>query len=457
MNRLTVVSADGHLGAPYEVYRPYIEAAYRDRLDDLAEEAQILDTMQRVHRASMEIPGVYEVGLEAMDVSADASRRVAVQDAEGVAAEIALAGAHHASPFFHVLNKPYPADVRAAGVRAYNRWAVDLVAEAKGRLFAAGYPGEIADMDESLAELHWMAEHGFVSAFAPGYVLDPSRPSLLDPSYDRYWAACVDLDLVVNMHAGWGAPQGLAVEAARRMLGGGPRMMEDGFDLKHLEASMKKAANVMDADRKGSPFTLDLGPRQVLWQLMLGGVFDRFPSLRFVLTEVRADWIPPTLAHLDERFRTEAPHLKLTPSEYFVRNCAVTPSTPHRAEIAMRHEIGVDQFLFGADIPHPEGTWPNTRAFLSDAFAGVPEDEGRKILSENAIRFYHLDGARLAEIGNRIGPTAEEVFAGPAADEGVVGSLDARAGYLKPAQDPKITEVDELLDADLATVGAGAS
>ena len=51
-------------------------------------------------------------------------------------------------------------------------------------------------------------------------------------------------------------------------------------------------------------------PRRPMWQLMLGGVFDRHPDLKLVLTEVRADWIPATLRHLDavyEQHRSDLP------------------------------------------------------------------------------------------------------------------------------------------------------
>jgi hypothetical protein len=236
---------------------------------------------------------------------------------------------------------------------------------------------------------------------------------------------------------------------------GGEAMMTEGFDLKAMNENMKKT-NLMDANTKGSPFALDMAPRQVLWQLMLAGVFDRHPTLNFVMTEVRADWLPATLAHLDERFANEAPHLELSASEYFVRNCAVTPSTPHRAEVAMRHEIGIDQFMFGADIPHVEGTWPHTRQFIRDAFAGVPEPEARKILGENAIRFYNLDGAHLDDIASRIGPTADEVIGGGEVDDRVVQSLHARAGYLKPVDQIDIASIDERLDPDFASAAAAA-
>ena len=59
-----------------------------------------------------------------------------------------------------------------------------------------------------------------------------------------------------------------------------------------------------------SDFFSHLGHRQAMWQMMLGGVFDRHPKLKLMLTEVRADWIPATLQYLDrvfEEHRAELP------------------------------------------------------------------------------------------------------------------------------------------------------
>jgi hypothetical protein len=78
----------------------------------------------------------------------------------------------------------------------------------------------------------------------------------------------------------------------------------------------------------------------------------------------------------------------------------------------MRHEIGVETIAFGRDYPHPEGTWPHTKQWLQDAFAGVPEQELRLMLGENAIRFFGLDRARLAEYAKRIGFTVGEITGG---------------------------------------------
>ena len=119
-----------------------------------------------------------------------------------------------------------------------------------------------------------------------------------------------------------------------------------------------------------------------------------------------------------------------------------------------RHELGVETILFGRDFPHQEATWPQTREFLGDAFAGVPEDELRLMLGGNGIRFFGLDEARLAAIAKRIGPTIEEITGiGPAPPE-LVERFANSSGYLKPYEgDEKLGEVDELLAQDLAAVG----
>jgi predicted TIM-barrel fold metal-dependent hydrolase len=44
--------------------------------------------------------------------------------------------------------------------------------------------------------------------------------------------------------------------------------------------------------------------------------------------------------------------------------------------------------LWGSDFPHAESTWPKSRDFLQRIFAGVPENDLRKITSENAARMF---------------------------------------------------------------------
>ncbi|MCA1481000.1 amidohydrolase family protein, partial [Bradyrhizobium sp. NBAIM08] len=107
----------------------------------------------------------------------------------------------------------------------------------------------------------------------------------------------------------------------------------------------------------------NLDSRRPMWQLMLGGVFDRHPSLRLMLTEIRIDWIPETLAHLDQLFESHRASIpaQRRPSEYWSTNCLAGASFIHKAEVGIREEVGVETILFGRDFPHPESTWPHTR------------------------------------------------------------------------------------------------
>ena len=99
-------------------------------------------------------------------------------------------------------------------------------------------------------------------------------------------------------------------------------------------------------------------------------------------------------------------HLSMAPSDYYRRNVAVGASCVPRSDLDLRAAIGPDQIMWGSDYPHPEGTWPNTAEYFRTTFANFPEQDGRKILGENAMAFYGLDRASLQVVANRIGPAA---------------------------------------------------
>jgi predicted TIM-barrel fold metal-dependent hydrolase len=53
--------------------------------------------------------------------------------------------------------------------------------------------------------------------------------------------------------------------------------------------------------------------------------------------------------------------------------------------------ILVDKFInWGNDFPHSESTWPRSRQFLDTFFAGVPEQDRRKVTHDNAARIFHF-------------------------------------------------------------------
>jgi hypothetical protein len=59
--------------------------------------------------------------------------------------------------------------------------------------------------------------------------------------------------------------------------------------------------------------------------------------------------------------------------------------------VRCRREIGVDILIWGSDFAHATGDWPHSQDVIEQSFAGVSDDERRKLLLGNAMSFFHLD------------------------------------------------------------------
>jgi predicted TIM-barrel fold metal-dependent hydrolase len=147
---------------------------------------------------------------------------------------------------------------------------------------------------------------------------------------------------------------------------------------------------------------------------MWGGVFERHPELTLVLTESRVDWVPYILFFCDRLYRDKLfAHIKekvaQEPSHYFRRNVVLGASMMNRHEAELRHEIGLDKLMWGADYPHYEGTWPSSLEWQKSAFGGLPTDDVQAILGDNAARVYGFDVEALRPVAARVGPGVDEI------------------------------------------------
>ena len=157
-------------------------------------------------------------------------------------------------------------------------------------------------------------------------------------------------------------------------------------------------------------------------QFLTSGVFERFPRLKFVMTEMGCAWLPPMLDNLDRvlaqirdtgrvgELRFEPEHvLPLSATEYFRRNCWVGASQPGADDAAARESIGADRFMWGSDYPHNEGTFPHTREALRQRFSDVDPSAMHQLLAVNAAELYGFDLEALAPVAERVGPTVSEL------------------------------------------------
>ncbi len=207
-------------------------------------------------------------------------------------------------------------------------------------------------------------------------------PPYNDARYEPVWAVCEELDMPVHTHTG---------PAPREEIG--------------PDTGIYANETIFWTMRP-------------MWFLLWSGVFERHPGLKFAVTEGGSWWAADLFWKSDTSYAREhatkklgdiAPKFTMLPSEYFDRNVFIGSSNTRRREIARRFEIGVGNIMWGNDFPHPEGTWPHTRAWLEETFWDCPIDDTRRILGLNAAEAYGFDVGALAPLAARIGPTPEDL------------------------------------------------
>jgi predicted TIM-barrel fold metal-dependent hydrolase len=136
-----------------------------------------------------------------------------------------------------------------------------------------------------------------------------------------------------------------------------------------------------------------------LISLVTEGVFQKFPTLKFVLIEGGVFWVPPLLWRFDKNWkalRLTTPWLDRPPSEIVAEHVLLTTQPleePDRAEHFRQMLAMFDagrMLMFSSDFPHWDGDTPD--------FAGrhFPPGLQERVLAETARELYKLP-ARGAE------------------------------------------------------------
>ena len=375
--RYVVISADCHAGGSITAYADYLDPAYRDDFE--------------AWRGAYSNP-FRDLQGDSRTRNWDSDRRWGDLEADGQVAEVIFPNT--VPPFFPtgmlVARPPQDGrelELRWAGLRAHNRWLADWCSEFPERRAGVAQVF-LNDVDQAVAEARWAADHGLRGGILiPAVPDDSSIEPLYSSAYDPLWATCQELGLVVNSHSGSGHP--------------------DYGD--HPSSQMQWAIET-------SWFA-----HRPLWHVILSGVFDRFPELRFVLTEQGCSWIPSTLAQLDgmhyaastgrmgELKMDPDSMLKMTPSEYFRRNVWVGVSFAGVKDARAMKKLGLDRVMWGSDYPHHEGSTPFSRELMRRAFADWTPAELDQVFTTTAADLYGFDVPKLEGRAAEVGPTAAEL------------------------------------------------
>ena len=392
IDRYVVISADTHAGAEFHEYKDYLPSELHDEFD---------------RWASTYVSPFDDLMIATAKRNWDSEFRMSEVDADGVAAEILFPNT--VPPFFPTvpnitISLPRTKEelsLRWEGIRAHNRWQVYFcsLAPERRRGLIQIFPH---DIDLAMEEIRWGVEQGcfggvLIPAVSPG---DPVVEPLFHTRYEPIWALCQDLDISIVQHSGAGSPE----------------MPMD-----------QPASNAVLITEMAS------WAQRTVPHLILAGVFERYPRLRFVPTEQGTMFIRMPLATLDAMVPTmksaagnrtygmfggsSVDELTLAPSEYVKRNCYFGASAFSPYESSMIDFLGEDHIMWGSDYPHEEGTTPHSREAIRWALHDQPESRCRKILAGNAARVYGFDLEALTPIAEKIGPSVVETHT-PLGDTG---------------------------------------
>ncbi len=256
-------------------------------------------------------------------------------------------------------------DLAVEAARAHNRMMTAFCAVDR-RLLATGYV-PLVDMARAPQIAREAIEMG-----AKGLIVPSRHPPHHSPSHkdlDPLWALVQEAGLPILFHVG-------GEEKMHRAYieNGGPQVLDF-----HGGAENFTSLTFM---------TIPISIWQTLSALVIDGVFDRFPNLKFGAIELGASWLPSLMRFMDSgaaAFGKEErlQRLSAKPSEIIRRQFRVTPY-PHEDTAWIISNTGEEVCLFSSDFPHVEGGRNPLKRF-NDALEGVGETARRRFYRDNFI------------------------------------------------------------------------
>jgi uncharacterized protein len=259
-------------------------------------------------------------------------------------------------------------ELALACYKVYNDWIAEFQAYAPERFVCNGTL-PTTGIEDAVAELHRCKDLGLrtvqLESYPSGSFSDPSTED------DRFWANAVEIGMPINVHTQFFFPVGDL----------GSKITAEG-----VKAGRDRAKK-LGLDVQAGSFPV------ILWRMIQSGVFERFPELKLVGTEVQTGWIPYYLERFDEsviRNRHEW-KLPMLPSEYFRQNVSVVYIVDE-VGAHNRYDIGVANMMWGPDFPHSSSAWPVDYELGLEILerAGASESEIARIMWKNAADIYEL-------------------------------------------------------------------
>ena len=383
-SRYRIVDADQHVDPPHTFWQDYLPAHLRALAPTIEEGDEhdwvVFEGSRRPLNLLSFLAGKEEINFKQKGKLADlrsamsAAKRLSDMDDDGIDCAVLFGGG------------PLPtrnSELFIESYRSYNRWLADFCAEAPDRFRGVAYL-PVRDVEESVRMLREIAKLGFRSINIPAYPqsadgmqtsagiknMSTAQVAALtgDPSsgrafwhkeFEPLWAEVCELDITCTMHLG----------------GRITRFGEnDHFLPDHLMSKIAMAEPVTVA--------------------IYGGLFERFPKLRWAMIESGVGWMAFAAQYMDHSWGKHRHWVGNTnphpPSHYMDQNIWGS-FLRDRIGIELRHLPGGKNIMWSSDFPHSETTYPHSREYIAQEFEGVPEADMREIVGGIAGRLFQFD------------------------------------------------------------------
>jgi predicted TIM-barrel fold metal-dependent hydrolase len=373
----TIHDADSHIMELPGTLNPYIDAKFRDRFIELAgPKAQLPEWSAKFEakqddpefRAGDEANLLLRKNYEALGAFRSGDRPKAL-DHFGFASQLVFTTACLSN---FGLEQMGEVELAIEAARAHNRMMTEFCSVDR-RLLATGY---VPLVDRKRAP---QIAREAIAMGAKALVVASRHPPGFSPSHvelDPLWALAQEAGLPILFH-----------------VGGEQKMAHD-----YIENGLPFVKDFHGGDENFTSLTfmaIPLSVWQTLSALVIDGVFDRFPRLKWGAIELGASWLPSLMQFLDSgtaAFGKEERLQKLSarPSEILRRQFRATPY-PHENTRWIIENSGEEMCLFSSDFPHIEGGRNPLKRF-NDSLQGVSEHARRAFFRDN---FIDLMGAGL--------------------------------------------------------------
>ena len=386
VDRIPVIDADTHISEPPDLWTsrvstqrwgdlvPHVvwdEKAQKDRW--ILGGRRFMPTGAGAMAGWREAPPGHPPRLSEADPGAyDARARLERMDEYGIQAQVVYPNVGgFGSGNFLALGDP---ELMLACVRAYNDFLIDWCGAAPERLLPI-MAMPFWDVPACLAEVDRCAALGHKGVLMTNQPEVWEFPRITDRHWDPLWAAVQEASLSINFHIGSGD---LTV------------FNENGVNNGRQAAYTKTSVQVF------------MDNANAVLDVILGGICQRFPDLPIVSVESGVGWVPFLLEAMDWQWLNsggpeEHPEMTLLPSEYFRRQIYACFWFERGSALKAIELLGSENLLYETDYPHPTSMSPGPastaevpREFIERHLGGLPEDDLRNILHDNAARLYHV-------------------------------------------------------------------